>query len=417
MKVRLYNFVKQISLQLKLDTNYFLRGTLWGTIQQLIGVSSGLFVSYLFGHFTTKVVFGQYNLILSYLSLLTFISLPGIDTALVRSIGQGFDHSLVLGIRKKILFSSLGIPLLIIAGIYYIAIAQPELGWSLIISSIFFPLLYSFTPYSAFLTAKRQFKMLAVINVSASLLFLIIHAIGILYFSTTIILIVCFLLARTIADITGFILTRHFIQTTKKDPTLVSYGSFLTAVNILPWISGHIGSIVLGSLLGPEALAIYAVSNRFLVAVQKNFVVFYKPVTAKLAAQTSNEHYQVLKTHGLKLLLIGLGIAASLYVATPYLISFFFTNTYAESIRYGQLLSLALIPLPFSWTLTDMIIYQKKKQVQILLSIVPHVIKIILYILLIPRLGILALVMILLLERFTDPLIPLWAILIGARKK
>lgn len=83
----------------------------------------------------------------------------------------------------------------------------------------------------------------------------------------------------------------------------------------------------------------------------------------------------------------------------------------------GRLLSLALIPLPLSWMLTDMVMYQKQKKPQILSSTFPQLIKIALYVILIPRFGIIALVGIVLAERFSEPIIPLYFLLKSAHKK
>lgn len=164
-------------------------------------------------------------------------------------------------------------------------------------------------------------------------------------------------------------------------------------------------------------MALYAVASRFLTAVQKNFTVFYKPVTAKLASQSHKEHWHTIRIHGLKLLGIGCFLALALWLSTPLLIRFFFTRQYDEAIHLGQLLSLALIPLPFAWVLADMMIYEKRKKPQIFISIVPPLIKIFLYFILIPRFGLFGLVLITLLERYTDPLVPFMSLIRAHKRK
>ena len=58
-----------------------------------------------------------------------------------------------------------------------------------------------------------------------------------------------------------------------------------------------------------------------------------------------------------------------------------------------------------------MMLYQKKTQALIVRSTVPQVIKIILYILVVPIYKIEGLVVIALIDRFTEPLIPLLSII------
>lgn len=112
--------------RLHLDLAYFAKGSFYSLIQQIIGVSCGLTVSYLFGHYVSKQVFGEYNLILSIVSLITFLSLPGIDNALTRSIGQGFDGSFKQALVSKIKFSLLGSVALVGIALYYLAHFQKK---------------------------------------------------------------------------------------------------------------------------------------------------------------------------------------------------------------------------------------------------------------------------------------------------
>lgn len=392
---------------LKLDAHYFVKGGAWGMLQQIVGIASGLTVSYLFGHFISKHLFGEYNLILSIISLFTFLSLPGIDTALVRSVGQGYDASLLQSQSIKIKFSVITIPVLLCVSIFYFIKGNFPIGSALVIASFAFPFLYSFSSYSSFLTAKKQFIILAIVSSLASLFFLISTAVSIFLFPSVSGLTTGYLIGSIIPAIIAFYYCKKFIQSKKIDIHLPNYGSFLTIVSVLPWLSGNTGSIILGNLVGPESLAIYSVSLGFLVSVQKNFVVFYKPVNAKLASQSREEHLETLKKHGFKFFIIGVFLSFLLWLIMPFLVKFFFTTTYNDAIRYGQWLSLALIPLPISWVLSDIMIYQKNKRAQVLMSTVPHVLKIILYFVFIPLWGINGLVSLFILERYSEPIIPL----------
>lgn len=397
---------------LGIDAAYFLRGSFYGTIQQLVGVVSGLAASYLFGHFVSKTVFGEYNLVLSILGMITFLSLPGIDTALIPTVAKGKNKSFIQGTQMKLKSSLLGIPVLLIFSFVFFLRNNPNVGKALIISSISYPLLYSFSTYQSFLVAKKKFALQATLASLSSIFFLTMLAIAILSQGSTIQIIIFYLIGMIIPSVVAFQYCRRFVN--KKDtidPDLPSYGTFLTVLSILPWLSGHLGNVILGTLLGVESLAIFTVANRFLNSIQKNFMVFYKPVTAKLAAQTTSQHLETFKNHAIKLVFIGVLLSTVMWLATGPLINFFFTKKYQESIFYGQLLSLALIPLPLSWVLSDMMIYQKRKKVQIFMSIVPPIIKIILYLIFIPLFKIMGLVAVFLLARYIELVIPLIVLL------
>lgn len=399
------NFFNKLSKLINLDVVYFAKAGFYGVIQQTIGVISGLVVSYLFGHYVSKTTYGEYNLILSVISLVTFFSLPGIDKALTQSISKSRDLSFIKALNIKLKFSILGSLALIGFGIYYLLNHNLIVAKGVFLAGVLYPLLFSFSIYSSFLTAKRKFKALAITASISSVLFLIIVAGGIFVLSTTIGITLAYLLAMIIPAIGGYIYSLRFIiKKSTVDADLSSYGIFLTIISVLPWISGSLGNVILGTKLGPETLAIFAVADNFLISVQKNFMVFYKPVTAKLAAQTNKQHLETIKIHFLNLISMGFVLTLFLWLITPFLISFFFP-TYSEAIKYGRLLSLALLPLPLTWTLSDMVVYQKLKKTQIFICTVPPILKICLYFLVIPIWKIDGLVAVFLLDRYVTPLI------------
>ena len=369
---------------LHLDMAYFARGSYYGALQQIIGLLSGFGVSYLFGHFVSKTVFGEYNLILSIVAMLTFFSLPGIDDALTQSVGKGHDASFQHALQKKLKFSQIGSIILLIIAVYYGVNRERGLAWGSVTAAIFYPYLNAFPLYINFLNVKKQFSKLAFISIASSLTFLGLMALVAISRATTLKLTLAYLTGITLPALIGYWYSLRFIK--KKsvpDSRLVSYGSFLTVISVLPWISGNLGNVILGNTLGPEALAVFVVANRFLATVQKNFIVFYNPISAKLATQTDSGHYETLKIHLFKFILIGVGLFVALWISLPYLIRFFYP-IYPEAVTYGKFLSFALIPLPITWVLHDIVLFQKRRNIQVLSSTLPQIIKIGLYIILIP---------------------------------
>ena len=401
----------RLSRLLNLDVEYFAKGSFFAFAQQLIGVSCGLVVSYLFGHFVSPTVFGQYNLVLSIIGMLTFLSLPGIDFALIKSVSSGYEASLEEAMHKKFILSLIGSVAIIGFSLYYFFDDQIAISQALIVVAIFYPFLNAFTHYPAFLTAKRLFQVLAVFGSLSSIFFLSITALSIFTAPSTLGIITGYLIAMTVPTILAYFYARRYVENSKRDPDLFTYGRFLTILSILPWISGNISGVILAGTMGVESLALYAVAGRFFTAVQKNFSVFYKPVTAKLASQSAKQHRETLIIHSLKFLAIGIFLSGILYIATPFLIRLFFTSTYEEATYYGQLLSIALIPYPLTLTTTDMLIYQKNKKSQILMSTLPHIIKILAYIVIIPTFHIMGLIVLVIIERFAEPIIPLVAVM------
>ncbi len=394
--------------KLQIDVNYFAWGTIYTGIQQVIGIICGFIVTYLFANFISKTVYGEYNLVLSILSIITFLSLPGIDTALIQSVGQGYEASFPNAVRMKIKFSFLGSVALLGFALFYFISAKITIATSLIFIALIYPFLYSFSLTTPFLTAKRLFRLLTKLSSLSSVGFLIISALSIFLFPTALGITAGYTLGLIVPGMLGFIYALRFInKSSHTDPDLVSYSSFLTLISVLPWISSYLGQIILGTSIGPQSLAVFSIANGFLASVQKSFIVFYKPITAKLAAQSSKQHLSTLRTHGLKFVTIGVLLSVGLWICVPLLIKYFFP-LYPEAISYGQVLSLSLIPLPLTWVLSDMMIYQKSKKVQVVASSIPHLIKILLYVLLVPKYGIWGLVFVTLFDRYSSLIIYLY---------
>lgn len=397
----------RLSRGLGLDIPYFAKNGFFSTLQQVVGLLCGLAASYLFGHYLSKEIFGQYNLALSVVALLSILGLPGLNQALIQSVSRGFNGSLISATKLEIITSLVGTPLLLISAWFYAQRGMPQISLALILAAIVFPFLNTLTNYAYFLTGKRLFQYSALFSIFSSILYVLMHGAVIFLHPSVGGLMFAYLFVTIIPAAIGlWFCLRYISQPAKNDPHLFSYGFFLTGLSALPWITGYAGNIVLGTLLGAESLAIYVVASRFLNTLQKNFVVFYKPVTAKLAAQSTTEHFEALRRHTGKLLFIGCVLAAVLWFTIPYLITIVFGLSYKEAIPYGQLLSFSAIPLPLSWVIGDMLIFQKQKKLQTALAIYPQLVKILLYFIFIPRFKIYGLVLIVLIERFTDPLIP-----------
>lgn len=396
------NFLLKIEKYTGLDNIYFIKNSFYNIIQQIIGLICGLTITYFFGHYSNKILYGQYNLILSILGILVVVTLPGLDSALIKSIGSNFDGSFKKSVLTKIKLSSLiGIPTIIGFAIFYLlSKSQKEISHTLLILIPLFPLFYSLQLYNEFLTAKKKFKTLAIFSSVSSVISALTISLLIILKQNLSIILIGYFIAIILPSYLGYRYSLRYVQNNKINPELISYAVFLSLISVFPWISGYIGQIILGSLIGIESLAIYSAASGFPMSIQKNLFVFYKPITAKLASQTESEHKETLINHWWKLLILGIILFLFLWLLTPLLIKIFFPYGYYEAIKYARILSLGLIPLPLLWVISDIFIYQKKKQNQMILSIIPNSLKLLLFLVLIPSFGISGLVFTIVFDRF-----------------
>jgi len=377
------------------------------SIQQFIGVICGLIISYVFGHFTSKQLFGEYNLILSVFGFLTIITLPGVDNYLTRSIAQGYESSYVKAVKAKLLLSLLGLGILSIISKYYHLQGQEVLGSAFLVTALLFPLYHAPLLFNEFLTAKLQFKTLTIFLSLSSMITAVLTVIAILLKGSLSLIVGFYFLGTVVPGIVAFLYSFRFYKKSQKkeDKTLIKYGLFNTLLTIIPWSTGYIGQILIGTFLGPEQLAVFVVANKLPMYIQKNLFVFYKPVTAKLAHQSYKQHVETIKTHMVKFLGLGALLTLAIFITSPYVIKFIFTATYNDAIPVAQVLSLSVLPLPLSWVLGDIVIFQKIKKMRVYGSLFMNILKISLYVILIPIYKVQGLVMVILIERFLSPVI------------
>lgn len=397
--------------KLQLDTKYFAQTSFYGGIQQSVGVICGLVISYFFGHFASKKLFGDYNFVLSIISLLTVVTLPGLDEYLVRSLGLKFNSSYPRAIRYKFFGSLIGLPILIICAIIYFINQKTDLGSSLILVALFFPFLAPLQLFNEFFTAKLKFKTIAFFLSISSILNAVLISFMVFFTHSVLLIISAYLIGIILPSLIATLYSfKEQMSQVKKDPDLLNYGIFMTLLTAIPLIANQFGQILLASLLGTELLAIYVVANKLPSYVQKSLFVFYKPLTAKLASQSRKVHYVTIKKHSLKLMLWGVLLALIVYILSPIIINFLFSSNYSDAIPYARLLSLSVLPLPFSWMLADIVIFQKNKRLQFLSSLFLSLLRIMLYLILIPNYGIMGLIISFLIDRYLSPLINLYII-------
>lgn len=384
---------------LGIDASYFIKGGFYGVLQQVVGVISGLVIAYSFGHFAPRSVFGEYNLALSIVSLLAIVSLPGMNVSLLRSIGKEYDASLYQAVKAKFKWSFLGVPLLIGISYYYKTRGSDVFPSLLLVMALLFPWMNAFQATQSFFVGKKRFDLQAKYSSISSVLTAGLVSLLVITTNNLTLIMLGYFLGIILPSIFSFIYSKQLIKNKKIDKELLPYGYFLTGLQILPTAAAQLSNILLAAILGVDKLAVFSVATKIPGMVQKNFDVFYKPVTAKLANQSIKQHRLTLKTHLFKFVISGILMFGVIWIFLPTIISALYGKQYFEAVNYARLYSLALLPMPIIWLFGDIMNFQKlKKPIAVISTIVP-VAKLIAYVIVIPRWQITGLIVIMLAER------------------
>jgi len=302
-----------------------------------------LLLSIAFARLLTKDLFGQWNYILSIMGILAIFSLPGMSTAIVQAVARNHDRVLIETTKERFKWSILGSIALFGVGIYYFLNNSVLLGQGLMISALFFPFFGNLTGYSAFLSGKKKFGKVAKYDVIAQAISVPVTAL-IIYFSWNLLLIlIAYLLTLSLIRGYFFYLTAKIAQNASHDKEAIPFGKKMTAIDIPGVISSYGDKIIIGLLLTFPDVAIYSIA-----LAASNFVRYLAdPIASlifpKLSEMNEREAYSAVRKRYVYVV-IGMvvvsGISILLY---PYLIPFLYSQEYAASVLYSQILLVGLI--------------------------------------------------------------------------
>ena len=127
---KIYKLLRRSEKYTKTDMVYLAKGGFWLTINQIISISSAFLLSIALANLLPKEIYGQYKCIISIFSILAISTLPGMDTAVTRSIAQGNEGSFKQALKTKMKWGLLGALVSLCFAIYYLLqqLLQLELG-------------------------------------------------------------------------------------------------------------------------------------------------------------------------------------------------------------------------------------------------------------------------------------------------
>lgn len=321
------------------DFWYFARNGFWTLLRQIAGLGSGFLLTVAFARLASQETFGQYQFVLSVLAIISVFSLPGLNQSIVQSAARGKDGDFPTVVRTSFYWSLLGVPALLILGLYYYWNRDFSLGLALMSASVFFPLLYAPNTWDSFLQGKSLFKTAAKFGSWQAALNLIFVA-GSVFWSRGKLLPAVLAYCFSQAALNGWFFWRSlkYSENSEKDPETVKYGWFLTGVNVFSLIADNIDRIIVGVFLGPKALAVYFLG----ISVVKNVFDFSKTFVSVLAPKIAVKNTVIFKKY-LILFLTLLPVSAAIFFLLPVVVPLIFSEKYASSVGLAQI---AIIFLP-----------------------------------------------------------------------
>jgi O-antigen/teichoic acid export membrane protein len=295
-------------------------------------------VALAFSHFSRPEVFGQYQYVNSMLGAVALFALPGMSVAIMRGSARGLDGTLWEGTRHRLRFSLLGSAVMLgLAGVFA-ARGQTSLARALIIVAALQPAVTSLDTYLAHLTGKRVFTAVALCEIVATLIPLVFLVVALAADGRLESAILAGMGGTALAHALFFAATRRRVANQRVDPEDVRYGRRVSGVYIIGTAHAHASSLIVGTLLGPVNLAVFAVSLVCAEVFRQAMVLLNTQLFPYLAA-ASEEDARALTRRSLAIGVPAVVVTGALGIALlPVVVPWLFTRRYVDSALYAQVL-------------------------------------------------------------------------------
>ena len=357
IKKHIYNISQKTGDKLGFDLPYFIENGFWAVSGHIISTLLGLIVPASFAYFAPQEIFGQYQFILSTLTIVSIVSIPGLNTAVLQAVSRKFDGSYKKAVKLSFKWSFIGTPVLSAVGLYYLN-SENALAISFFASAIFFPYLYSFNTWSSFLSGKTRFDLKTKWNVLSNILFTLIMVCSILFFSDNLLLIIlCYLVVKSSINVIFYKKSLKLVNNKNKDEETFSYGLYMTKINAFGIILNQIDKIVIG-IIDIKLLGVYVIALKLLELIKGLIKSFYQVTLPKFATKkisVSNYTYLWLITTGIL-------ISLTFYFISDKLIETIFSAKYNESsIILKKIIWVTILFLPLTHLMNKALGEKNKK--------------------------------------------------------
>lgn len=350
---------------LGVDVVYILKGGSYLTLGNFAAVFANFVLAFFFARLLPKEVYGTYSYILAWISVFGIFALPGMDKAVIQSVSQGFESSLILGLKKKIKYGSLGALAALLLGAYYFYNSNLVLAWAFFVGAIFIPFINSFQIYNAYLIGKKEFKNQTLYLILSQLFIASTLTAAIFLTQNIVYLVSMYLLANLIPSFIFFLKTKFIASLAKsndqKDPGITSFAKHLSLINVVSTISSYLDQFLAFHFLGPANLATYT----FAVAPPEQIKGLFQSIPdlalPKFSERSEEDLKKTLKRKSIILFIFAALIVGAYILLAPWLYKIFFPR-YLDSVFLSQIFALSMLNTPATFIIPALTAHKKIKQ-------------------------------------------------------
>lgn len=259
-----YKLLKWSEKYTKTDMVYLTKGGGWLSVSKFITIGAAFLTSVVFANLLLAADYGLYRYVLSFVSIFSIATLPGVDTALIRAIGQGKSNGFLSELKTKIKWGTLGSLVSLCFSIYYFANGNIPLSIGFLIMTVFTPFMEPFYIYMSYLNGTKQYDSYTKYNVIIKIVVVATLVTTIFFTQNVIIILFIYLFIHTFMRGVFVLVTAKNIppsskhlQNSQNTEEIIAFGKHLTFMKVLGIVSTTIDKILVFHYIGAVALAGY----------------------------------------------------------------------------------------------------------------------------------------------------------------
>jgi len=306
------------------------------TLSQIFTVSIGLINSIIWARYIPKETYGQYQLIISFISISNAFTLTGLNQSISISAAKNLDGNFLDIIKLKII-SSFPAACVLIGISFYYSSKNSEIANAILFMALLFPLFQLEGIRQPWFNGKSWFRLLILSNIIFSTFTLITLICPILLNKITLFyLLLCRKGGAVLISLVFLALIIFWRKNYSKDVNIVKFGIHMSVATLFTFLV-NTDKFFIHEYLSAADVAVYSIALIFPGQLKSLFLIFNQLFLPKIrAASDLKEAWLYIKPKLLPLnaLFILLGISG--FYLLPILIPLLFSEKYIPSIEYTK---------------------------------------------------------------------------------
>ena len=370
----------------QIDFHYLAKGGFWSSVDFVIGSVLSFVLLYVFANFLPQETFGTYKYVLSLVGFLSFVTLTGINSAVVQAAAKSASNGILpyavrLQFKWNFLFTLAAGGL----GGYYFLNGNQSLAYALWLMAAVYPFDILLNTYGPFLVGKKDFKRGTIYGSTTNIIHMSALIIAAFLSDKVFVLLAVYILFRILPNLYFYLRT---VSVFRPEPLgrdekqeIFSFARHLSFIHILSILGHHLDKIIIFNYAGPVNLAVYGIAT----AIPDRIRAYFKNIGGVMLPKISGKSIEEIKPVFYKRIWQGmlLGSVASLayILAAPFIFKVFFP-AYLESVPFSQVFSLSLVFIIPATYFANVVYSQKMMKVIYLSSMGGNAFRIALYLIL-----------------------------------